>query len=286
LADFAAQRAGVAISAGFLMIKAVVTVLCVACALPASGMRVAESDGFDVELVLAVDVSRSMDDAEFSIQRRGYAEALRHPDFINAVKAGPHGRILISYFEWSGAARPESLVDWAVVDGPESAAVFANQIENRPEVGSRYGTSISSAIDFAAGLIVANAVESERKVIDVSGDGPNNMGRLVTEARDDAVAQGIVINGLPMLVSAARTFRDLDRYYANCVIGGPGAFVLPVNDAAEFATAIRRKLVLELSGLPSELEATPAADGDPIDCTSEDERDPRFPHDGNAPANG
>ena len=268
------------------MLKAAVIVLCVSCALPAGGVRVAENGGFDVELVLAVDVSRSMDDAEFSIQRRGYAEALRHPDFINAVKAGPHGRILLSYFEWSGAAQPESLVDWTVIDGAESAAAFASKIENRPEVGSRYGTSISTAIDFAAALILANAVESERKVIDVSGDGPNNMGRLVTEARDDAVAQGIIINGLPMLVSASRTFRDLDRYYADCVIGGAGAFVLPVDDIAEFATAIRRKLVLELSGLPPKLATTLAAVEEPIDCTRDEERDPRFPHEGNAPANG
>jgi hypothetical protein len=267
------------------MIKAAVTAICLSCALPASGTRVADNGGIDVELVLAVDVSRSMDQSEFAIQRAGYAEALRHPDFISAVKAGPHGRILVAYFEWSGAAQPESLVEWAVIDNAERAADFARQIENRPEVGSRYGTSISQAIDFAASLIAVNAFEGERKVIDVSGDGPNNMGRLVTEARDAAVAQGIIINGLPMLISPSRTFRELDRYYADCVIGGPGAFVLPVNDISEFATAIRRKLILELSGLPSEIEAVPVAAGDAIDCTSEEERDPRF-RPGNAPADG
>lgn len=127
------------------MIKAVATAICVSCALPASGIRVAEDAGVDVELVLAVDVSRSMDESEFAIQRKGYAEALRHPDFISAVKAGPHGRILLAYFEWSGAAQPESLVDWAVIDSAESAAGFAFEIEDRPEVDSRYGTSISTS---------------------------------------------------------------------------------------------------------------------------------------------
>jgi hypothetical protein len=273
------------------MIKAAVTALCVSCALPASGTRMAdgrggEESGADVELVLAVDVSRSMDQSEFAIQRTGYAEALRHPDFINAVKAGPHGRILLAYFEWSGAAQPESLVDWAVIDSAESAADFARQIENRPEVGSRYGTSISNAIDFGAALISANQVEGERKVIDISGDGPNNMGRPVTEARDAAVAQGIVINGLPMLVSPSRTFRELDRYYADCVIGGPGAFALPVNDISEFATAIRRKLILELSGPPPGIEAIPTVAEEPIDCTAEEERDPRFRSGIHGPADG
>lgn len=267
------------------MIKAAATAICVSCALPASGIRVAEDAGVDVELVLAVDVSRSMDESEFAIQRKGYAEALRHPDFISAVKAGPHGRILLAYFEWSGAAQPESLVDWAVIDSAESAAGFAFKIENRPEVDSRYGTSISTAIDFGAGLIAANAIEGERKVIDVSGDGPNNMGRLVTEARDDAVSQGIIINGLPMLLSPSRTFRGLDQYYSDCVIGGPGAFVLPVNDIAEFAEAIRRKLILELSALPPGPEAVPVAAEAPTDCASEDERDPRF-RTGNGPVGG
>jgi len=267
------------------MIKAAVTAICLSCGLPGSSVRVADTGGIDVELVLAIDVSRSMDQSEFAIQRSGYAEALRHPDFIRAVKAGAHGRILLAYFEWSGAAQPESLVGWAVIDSADGAIAFARQIENRPEVGSRYGTSISQAIDFGASLILANAFEGERKVIDVSGDGPNNMGRPVTQARDAAVAQGIIINGLPMLISPSRTFRELDRYYADCVIGGPGAFVLPVNDISEFSTAIRRKLILELSGLPSMLEAIPVAAGEPIDCTREEERDPRF-RPGNAPADG
>lgn len=268
------------------MIKAAATVLCLSCVLPASNAGMVDDASVDVELVLAVDVSRSMDESEFALQREGYAEALRHPDFIAAVKAGSHGRILLTYFEWSGAAQPDSIVDWMVIDSAEGAAEFALRIENRPDAGSRYGTSISQAIDFGSGLISANTIKGERKVLDVSGDGPNNLGRMVTEARDAAVAQGIVINGLPMLVSPSRTFRDLDRYYADCVIGGPGAFVLPVNDIAEFATAIRRKLILEVSGLQPDIEAVPASAEEPVDCASAGARDPRFQHGVEEPAGG
>jgi len=205
----------------------------------------------DVELVLAVDVSRSMDIEEFELQREGYVEALRHPEFVQAVQAGRTGRIALTYFEWASSPREESLVAWRIIDGPASAEAFAAELASRPFSGFR-GTSISAAIDFGAGLFDRNAVDSPRHVIDVSGDGPNNMGRPVIGSRNAALAQGVIINGLPILVRPSRTQDQLDRYYAECVIGGPGSFVLPIREASEFATAIRRKLILEVSGVMPE----------------------------------
>ncbi|MGF7006522.1 DUF1194 domain-containing protein [Aminobacter sp. BE322] len=244
------------------MLKALALIMCLACDAPTGGALQAEAVAVDVELVLAVDVSRSMDSEEFALQRAGYVEALRHPDFVEAVLAGRYRRIAVTYFEWAGTVRPESTVPWQIVDGPASAAAFAARLEARPFGGYR-GTSISGAVAHGADLLRNNAVESWRRVIDVSGDGPNNAGPPVTLARDAALAQGIVINGLPILIRPSGTVDDLDRYYAECVIGGSGSFVLPIRDIAEFATAIRRKLILEVSGtdappLPVKAEAAPA----------------------------
>lgn len=227
----------------------------------------------DVELVLAVDVSRSMDAEEFSLQRAGYVEAIRHPDFVAAVRAGLNGRIAITYFEWAGTVRAESLVRWQVLDGPESAQAFAAALAARP-FGGYTGTSISGALDYGSGLFDDNPVSGSRRVIDVSGDGPNNIGLPVTGARDRAVSAGIVVNGLPIIIRPSPTFSDIDRYYAACVIGGPGSFMLPIRSAEEFATAIRRKLILEVSGASPPASLIPAAD-EPVDCLK-GERDRRF----------
>jgi len=228
----------------------------------------------DVELVLAVDVSRSMDAGEFELQRAGYVAAIRHPDFIRAIERGAIGRIAITYFEWAGEVRAESVVPWAVIDSAESAAAFAAQLESNKTIDFR-GTSISRALDFAAGLFARNDFEAYRRVIDVSGDGPNNTGAPVEAARDAAVADGIVINGLPILIRPSPTFPELDRYYAECVTGGPGSFVLPIRQASEFATAIRRKLVLEVGGGEPDAQVIPAAAGEAVDCLK-GERDRRF----------
>lgn len=231
----------------------------------------------DLELVLAVDTSRSIDADEVALQRAGYIAAIRHPDFIEAIKTGYRGRIALAYFEWAGQVRQETLVTWQVIDSAESANAFADRIGAASPVTSLRGTSISSALIFATGLIGAASFAEDRRVIDVSGDGPNNTGSPVETARDAALSAGIVINGLPMLIRPSPTYKHLDRYYANCVIGGPGSFMLPVYDMSEFATAIRRKLILEVSAAepPARLVPVAAAVEQPVDCLK-GERDRRL----------
>lgn len=218
----------------------------------------------DVALVLAVDMSGSMDLEEARVQRMGYVEALRHADFINAATAGLNGRIAISYFEWAGSVNETSLVDWHLIDDAGDAAAFADRIAARP-VYMRRATSISNAILFAMKLIAANPYDAMRRVIDVSGDGPNNLGPPVDPVRDAAVASGIIINGLAIIIRPSGSAGSLDQYYADCVIGGPGSFVLPVRRSEDFAVAIRQKLVMEVSRRqPSEqvvpVQATPMSD--------------------------
>lgn len=256
------------------MLSALSLVLCLGCELPQTQLAQIEGVAVDVELVLAVDVSRSMDYSEFVLQRAGYVAALRDPDFIKAVQAGFHGRIALTYYEWSSSVREESIVPWQIIDGPESAEAFAAKLEARPFGGFR-GTSISSAIKFGMTMFDMGGFDGIRRVIDVSGDGPNNIGTPVTDARDKAVDAGIVVNGLPILVRPSPTFRDLDRYYAECVIGGPGSFVLPIKAPDEFATAIRRKLILEVSGAQPDARIVPVQAEEPVDCLK-GERDRRF----------
>jgi Protein of unknown function (DUF1194) len=256
--------------------------------LPARAAQLADNPvapPVDLTLVLAVDASRSIDAEEAALQRAGYVAAISHPDFVRAIKTGANGRIALAYFEWSGQVRPESVVPWQVIDSDQSAAAFAGRIRGSTDNSLR-GTSISSALIFATGLISAAPYQEERRVIDVSGDGPNNTGSPVQEARDAAVASGIVINGLPLLVRPSPTYKHLDRYYAKCVIGGPGSFMLPVYDMQEFETAIRRKLILEVSGNTPAAKIVPVADSEeddgPVDCLrgERDRRlysDPYFP---------
>jgi hypothetical protein len=244
--------------------------LCLACWLvePASSNDVP----IDVGLVLAVDVSSSMDEDEFKLQRAGYAEALRSPEFIDAVKSGANGRIALAYFEWAGGVRDDAVLSWQVIDSAESAAAFASKIEARPY--RRFiGTSISGALDFGTAMLDRSGFSAERRVIDISGDGPNNSGDVVTAARDETVAKGIIVNGLPIQIHSS-TFPRLDDYYAQCVTGGPGSFVLPISNVGEFSTAIRRKLVLEVSGGPGP-RLLPASQKAPIDCRR-GERDMRL----------
>lgn len=245
---------------------------CVGCALGDPSLPAAGAIPVDVELVLAVDVSRSMDEDERALQRAGYVAALSDPAFAAAIRSGVHGRIALTYFEWSDTIHEASRVAWRIVDGADSAAAFAAAIP-ATEPGRTLGTSISAALAHAATLFDGNGIDGDRLVVDVSGDGPNNKGAPVDLARDAAVARGVVVNGLPILISPSRTFRDLDRYYAECVTGGPGSFVLPVNGIAEFATAIRRKLILEVSGVP--VAPLPVSAREPLDC-SKGERDDRF----------
>lgn len=214
----------------------------------------AEDVTVDVELVIAVDVSLSMAPRELEIQRRGYAEALVSPDVVAAIASGPHGQVAVTYVEWAGVSSQRVVVDWTLLRGRADAEAMAARLAADFGTGLRR-TSISAALDFAARSFEGNGFAGLRRVIDVSGDGPNNDGRAVTAARDDAVARGIVINGLPLMTREGMGSQwhldDLDRYYRDCVIGGPGAFVIPVLEWRDFADAVRAKLVLDLVGLPA-----------------------------------
>ena len=228
----------------------------------------------DAEIVLAVDASRSMDALEFDVQRQGYAAALRHPDLMRAITAGRLGKVAISYFEWAAQAQDKGLIPWRIIDSPEAAAAMADEIEAMPMERAR-GTSISRALVFASALIDDGSVEGERRIIDVSGDGANNIGPPVTGARDETVALGITINGLPIIRSAAASTQDLDLYYQDCVVGGDGAFVLVATNADDLAQTIRRKLILEISGLTPAPRVMPA-DFVPTDCLIGEKQFRRF----------
>ncbi len=208
----------------------------------------------DAEIVLAVDVSFSMDPGEQKLQRAGYVEALTSPEFANALASGPIGAIALTYVEWSSVGDHKILVGWHLIDGPAAAEEFATELAEAP-YRRAWRTSISSAIDFSATLFDRSGFRSARRIIDVSGDGPNNDGRPVTEARDEAVSHGIAINGLPLLIRpptlAYADIENLDIYYSDCVIGGPGAFVIAVRDRQAFVTATRTKLVREIAGTTS-----------------------------------
>lgn len=216
----------------------------------------AEPVEVDVELALMVDVSRSMRPAELEIQRRGYAEAIASDQVVGAILNGFTGQIALTYVEWAGDSAHRVIVPWTLIDSQSAAKNFATQLTARFPVGMRR-TSISGAIDFAIGDIAENEFRGLRQVIDISGDGPNNQGRAVTEARDAAVAAGLVVNGLPLMtrdgMDSVWGVEDLDLYYEACVVGGPGAFVIPVTDWGDFPLAVRRKIVLELVGPPEAL---------------------------------
>lgn len=218
----------------------------------------------DLELVLAVDISRSMNADESALQRHGYVQALSDPAFVRAIEAGALGKIAITYVEWAGIGQQRVSIDWQVIDGAATALAFARLVEAMPFETAR-GTSISGAIDFSIRHIASNSFKGLRTVIDISGDGPNNMGRPVLRARAEALESGLTINGLPILVQGATVLSTLDDYYADCVIGGPGAFSLPARGMEEFAVSIRRKLILEVGGLVP-AKAVPADDADLSDC--------------------
>jgi len=221
----------------------------------------------DVELLLLVDVSRSMTPNELEIQRRGYAEALVSPEVLKAINGGMIGHVAIAYVEWAGAYSQRVIQEWAVIRTYEDAQNFADSIAMNSTGGMRR-TSISSALTVGADYFRDNGFTGLRRVIDVSGDGPNNDGRPVLAAREQVVAQGITINGLPLMTREGMggmwTIDNLDAYYRDCVIGGPGAFVVPVLDWSEFAAAVRKKLVLEIAGDMPEAPVDPfALPGDP-----------------------
>jgi Protein of unknown function (DUF1194) len=220
----------------------------------------------DVELVIAVDVSYSMDLDELAVQREGYAQAIVSKEFLQAIKTGPNSKLAVTYFEWSASSDQKIIIPWRVIDGPESADAVANEIMKTPvRRGSR--TSISGAINFAMPLFDENPYRGLRRVIDISGDGPNNNGAPVADARAAALEKGITINGLPIMVKEPSPLTmdidNLDWYYEDCVIGGPGSFAVSIKDRDKFREAIRTKLILEVAGRTPEQPIVPVAEKEP-----------------------
>jgi hypothetical protein len=220
----------------------------------------------DVELILAVDISYSMDLDELALQREGYALAVTSPEFLKAMKSGPIGKVAITYFEWAASTDQKIVIPWRVIDGPESAGAVAAEILKAPlRRASR--TSISGAINFSLPLFEQNPYRGIRRVIDISGDGANNNGVPVTVARDAALEKGVTINGLPIMVKelnpATMDIPNLDFYYEDCVIGGPGSFVVSVKAKEKFAEAIRTKLVLEVAHRTPEQLVVPVSTKEP-----------------------
>jgi Protein of unknown function (DUF1194) len=227
--------------------------------------------GVDVELVMAVDISYSMDFDELKLQREGYAEAIASQEFLNALKQGMHGKVAVTLVEWAGASDQRIVVPWRLIDGAESAQKVAAEMMAAP-VRRAFRTSISGALLFSAPLFEGNGFAGIRRVIDVSGDGTNNQGTLVTLARDEVLAKGIVINGLPIMLKEPQPgsvdIKELDIYYEDCVIGGPGAFVIPIREREKFKEAIRTKLVLDIADRKVEPRVMPASAENPrISCT-------------------
>src|ERR1700760_2850924 len=234
-----------------------------------------EAATVDIELVLAVDVSYSMDMDELAIQREGYAQAIVSREFLQALKSLPNGKIAVTYFEWAASNDQKIIIPWRLIDGPETADAVSAEIMKTP-VRRASRTSISGAINFAMPLFEQDSYHGLRRVIDISGDGPNTAGEPVQGARDAALAKGITINGLPIMVKeptySTMDIDNLDWYYEDCVIGGPGSFVVSIRDREKFKEAIRTKLLLEVAGKTPEGRIIPVAEQPPakeprISCT-------------------
>ncbi|MGA0345581.1 MAG: DUF1194 domain-containing protein [Alphaproteobacteria bacterium] len=207
----------------------------------------------DLQLALGSDVSRSVDQEEATLQRQGYIRAFNHPTVIGAIKRGPLGRIAVTYFEWGGEQNIKTIVGWTLINDAKSARNFAKRLSLEAPISARR-TGISGAINFALIQITTNKFSSTRKVIDLSGDGANNSGILVNLARDRAIKKGFTINGLPIVnqrssSSGWQQIQNLDLYYRDCVIGGPGAFLIVAKDYQDFGRAIMRKLILEIADI-------------------------------------
>ena len=227
----------------------------------------------DVELILAVDVSLSMSPEELVIQRDGYAAALTDKAVLGAIADGAHGKIAVTYVEWAGQYVQQVVVPWSVISSPADADAFVKKMTATPPRSARR-TSIAAAIDFAGKLFDDSGFRGVKRVIDVSGDGPNNQGDHVEKARDRIIERGVTINGLPLMTNGngmitPYDIANLDDYYTDCVIGGPGAFMIPVNSWSQFPEAIRRKLVLELAHAGHPLRAAIEARRPPVILASD-----------------
>ncbi len=262
-AVLATASAGLAIALACHLVEAAPTA-------PRAVAEKAQTD-VDVELVLAVDVSYSMDPDEQALQREGYVEALTSPQFLDALRQGTHGKIAVTYLEWAGASDQRTVMPWRLIEGPAGARTVADEIARAP-YRRAYRTSISGALAYAAPLFQESAFHGLRQVVDVSGDGANNQGGPVTVARDEVLAKGITINGLPIMLKrpnpATIDIENLDIYYEDCVIGGPGAFVIPIKEREKFKEATRAKLLLEVAGVEPAARIARASAAEPrISCT-------------------
>lgn len=211
---------------------------------PAVAQR-GSGEAVDLALVLAVDASGSVDQVRFELQKQGYVAAFRHPRVAAAISSGPTQSIAVVMMQWTGPALQVIAVPWTRISDSASANTFADKIAAAPRALFSGGTSISGAIDTGMSLLFDNPYRATRRVIDISGDGANNRGRLVNQARDEAVRAGVGINGLPILAIEP----DLDRYYEQNVIGGPGAFAIAAKDFTTFGDAILKKLIAEIAGV-------------------------------------
>ncbi|HEY4168007.1 MAG TPA: DUF1194 domain-containing protein [Reyranella sp.] len=205
----------------------------------------------DLALALGIDISGSIDPDEAKLQRQGYVMAFRDPVIVKAILGGPNGRIAVAYYEWSDSWMQKLLVDWTLLDSEPAIAAFADQLDEAP-ISIARRTSISGAIRYAVPLFGRSPYEPVRKVLDISGDGSNNDGGLVTDMRYEALKEKIVINGLPIMNDRPNPFgfpneEDLDRYYLACVTGGPRSFVEVARNFEDFPRAIRKKLLQEVA---------------------------------------
>ena len=215
----------------------------------------AQKKPVDLELIIAVDVSGSIDPDEARLQRDGYYHAFTNDKVIRAIKSGVLGRIGMIYMEWAGSHYQRTVIEWSMIDGAESSRAFVAKLADIPPTTQRW-TSISGAIDYAMKLFAESPFEGTRRVIDISGDGSNNNGRPIGAARAEALAQGVVINGLPIVNDRPTAWggmseRDVDKYYEQYVIGGPGAFIVVAENFEKFADAILTKLIQEIAGTPA-----------------------------------
>jgi hypothetical protein len=221
-------------------------------ALPSAAQdKTQDKKDVDLALALAIDISGSIDPDEAKLQRQGYVMAFRDPVNVKAITGGPNGRIAVAYYEWSDSWMQKLLIDWTLLDSEQAIADFAQRLDEAP-ISIARRTSISGAIRYAVPLFARSPYEPTRKVLDISGDGSNNDGGLVTDMRYEALKEKIVINGLPIMNDRPNPFgfpneADLDRYYLACVTGGPHSFVEVAHNFEDFPRAVRKKLLQEVA---------------------------------------
>ncbi len=239
--------------------------LLTACLVPSPSLAAgAGPEKVDLELVIATDSSGSIGDQEAQVQREGVAAAFRNPEIAKIISLGVHGKIAVAYLDWSNQFDNTVVVDWMIIRNKETSEEFAEALVSQPRTYGRR-THISSAIISGMELIENNSYEGTRRTIDISGDGPNNGGLPLAPVREEAIAKGITINGLPIIIDDGGfgngTFGDIDQYYARCVIGGRGAFAIVARGFNDFARAVRRKLILEISDIVPETRYAQATNG-------------------------